>query len=104
VIPKTTIDLLKTQKPVANGKKKSRGPLVKQDPNFNAMQCQYYVFQLVCKDVTVEYVVEGYLPFKYITAAFEDLVAQKDSISKINKRIEILQEYPDEYEDLPEGE
>jgi hypothetical protein len=104
VIPKTTIDLLKTQKPVANGKKKSRSPLMKQDPNFNPMHCQYYVFQLVCKDVTVEYVVEGYLPFKYITAAFEDLVAQKDSISKINKRIEILQEYPDEYEDLPEGE
>jgi len=95
IIPKTTIDLLKVQKGGVSTKKKgSKSPLSSQDPNFNAQQCQYYVFQLVCKDTTIEYVVHGYLPFKYITAGFEDLIAQKDCIQKINKKIEILDEVP----------
>lgn len=94
--------MLKAQKPQTNGKKKVSKPSVQQDPAFNAQHCQYYVFQLVCKDCTVEYVVEGYLPFKYITAAFEDLVAQKESITRVNKRIEILQELPEEDEEQPD--
>lgn len=81
--------------PDKNGKKKSAKSSMKpapssKDPNFDAMQCQYYVFQLVWKDTTIEYVTEGYLPFKYITAAFEDLINQKDIISKVNKRITIF--------------
>ena len=28
----------------------------------------FYAFQLICKDTTLEFVVDGYLPFKYITA------------------------------------
>lgn len=75
-----------------------RSPLHTQDPNFNAQQCQYYVFQLVSKEKTVEYVVEGYLPFKYITAAFEDLISQKDSLAKINSRIAIHDVSQSEYE------
>lgn len=106
IIPKTTIDLLKAQKGSAGQTNKKKGkllvslihslgsksPLSPQDANFNPQQCQYYVFQLVCKDKTVEYVVEGYLPFKYITAAFEDLINQRDSIARINERISIYQD------------
>lgn len=28
----------------------------------------HYAFQLICKDATLEFVVDGYLQFKYITA------------------------------------
>lgn len=97
IIPKATIDLLKLQKGSAGGsfkKNKGKSPLLAQDSNFNAQQCQYYSFQLVCKDKTSEYVVEGYLPFKYITAAFEDLIAQRESIERINSKIFIFEESP----------
>lgn len=99
IIPKSTIDLLKAQKndktSDQKGKKKSAKATSKpssstKDSTFDPMQCQYYVFQLVWKDTTIEYVTEGYLPFKYITAAFEDLINQKDIMSKVNKRITIF--------------
>ena len=70
--------------------KPNKGSTVSEDNNFDVMQWQNYVFQLVWKDKTIEYVTEGYLPFKYITAAFEDLINQKDILGKVNKRITIL--------------
>ena len=93
IIPKTTVELLKAQKSSMNKHKKGGMlPPHSPDPSFDLKQCQYYVFQLVCKDATVEYVVEGYLPFKYITAAFEDLIAQKDSINRVDEKILIVEE------------
>lgn len=98
IIPKSTVDLLKAQKSKQSGSKKkgakSFSPPV--DPNFDVQQCQYYAFQLICKDTTIEYVVDGYLPFKYITAAFEDLIAHKEAITRVGKKIEIVDESPEE--------
>ncbi len=96
IIPKTTVDLLKVQKSKANGgkKKATKMPIYTQDPNFDVQQCQYYAFQLICKDTTIEYVVDGYLPFKYITAAFEDLIAHKDAIIRVGDALQINSDQP----------
>jgi hypothetical protein len=107
IIPKTTLELLKIQKSPNSSlkvKKQSKSPLNVKDANFSVQQCQYYTFQLVCKDKTMEYVVEGYLPFKYITAAFEDLISQRDSTDKISKRIFIYEEQPSLVQPVEEEE
>lgn len=56
----------------------------------SCLSCKWYPYSIVCEDIALDFVAEGFLSFKYLSHGLDQLIQNKKLAKRLGSRISIV--------------